>query len=328
MYDDGFLGRLEAGLRSGLPEWGLAHDAPLRLLTISENATFMAQDREGRPVVFRVHRPDYHSLEEIRSELDWISALRADGVAVTPEPLRRIDGELLGAVDDDGSLRHVAAFEFLGGSEPAPGTDLAGWYRVLGKVTAGLHGHARRWRPADGFRRKTWDFEAIAGERAYWGDWRAALGLDRAGAATLERLAAQLRVEVEAYGASPETFGLIHADLRPANLLVDGERLSVIDFDDCGFSWFMYDFAAAVSFMEHEPFIPALREGWLSGYREVAPVAAKDEAILPTLVMLRRLQLTAWVASHAETPTAQAMGEPFTRGTVELAERHLAGRGA
>jgi hypothetical protein len=43
--------------------------------------------------------------------------------------------------------------------------------------------------------------------------------------------------------------------------------------------------------------------------------------------MLRRMQLTAWIASHAETPTAQAMGVPFTHGTIELAERHLAQRG-
>ena len=40
-------------------------------------------------------------------------------------------------------------------------------------------------------------------------------------------------------------------------------------------------------------------------------------------LMLRRMQLTAWVASHAETPTAQSMGEDYTRGTVALAQRYL-----
>jgi len=44
-------------------------------------------------------------------------------------------------------------------------------------------------------------------------------------------------------------------------------------------------------------------------------------------VMLRRMQLTAWVASHAETPTAQSMGEPYTQGTVELAEAFLSESG-
>jgi Ser/Thr protein kinase RdoA (MazF antagonist) len=44
-------------------------------------------------------------------------------------------------------------------------------------------------------------------------------------------------------------------------------------------------------------------------------------------MMLRRMQLTAWIASHAETPTAQAMGEDYTRGTVELAARYLSTHG-
>ena len=47
-----------------------------------------------------------------------------------------------------------------------------------------------------------------------------------------------------------ERFGLVHADLRLANLLVEDEKVNVIDFDDCGYSWFMYDFGTAVSFID------------------------------------------------------------------------------
>jgi Ser/Thr protein kinase RdoA (MazF antagonist) len=111
--------------------------------------------------------------------------------------------------------------------------------------------------------------------------------------------------------------------MRTANLLVDDDRLGVIDFDDCGLSWFAYDFAAAVSFMEHEPIIPDLMAAWVDGYRQEAPLPVEDEAALPMFVMLRRMQLTAWIASHAETPTAQALGEAYTNGTVALAEHYL-----
>lgn len=327
MYDDVFLGRLEAKLRDAMPLWGLAHDAPLRLLTISENATFLAGAGAERPVVFRVHRPDYHSLDEIRSELVWLAALRAEGVADTPEPQPMLDGKLLGAFDDDGHTRHVAAFSFMSGREPEPGVDLAAWYATLGEVTARLHRHARGWRLPKRFARKTWDFSTTVGDNAHWGDWRAGLGLDDAGRDLIARTCAVLERNVGAYGAESGRFGLIHADLRPANLLVDGSRLGVIDFDDCGFSWFMFDFAAAVSFMEHEPFIPKLQDAWLNSYARVSPVMAADVMILPTLLMLRRIQLTAWVASHAETPTAQSMGEPFTHGTLALADRYLTDHG-
>ena len=65
----------------------------------------------------------------------------------------------------------------------------------------------------------------------------------------------------------PTVSALSTADLRLANLLIDGEAVKVIDFDDCGFGWHMYDAATPVSFYEHEPQVPRLLEAWLKGYR-------------------------------------------------------------
>ena len=122
-----------------------------------------------------------------------------------------------------------------------------------------------------------------------------------------------------------DRFGLTHADLRIANLLVDGDRTIVIDFDDCGLAWFMYDWATAVSFMEDHPQVPELQAAWVEGYRSVAPLSAEDEAELATFVMLRRLLLVAWIGSHHTFATEAAeLGAGFTAGTCELAETYLA----
>ncbi|MBB3771693.1 Ser/Thr protein kinase RdoA (MazF antagonist) [Angulomicrobium tetraedrale] len=325
MYDDAFLARLEAGLRAALPRWGLSAATHLRLLTISENATFRARDPSGaRELVFRVHRPGYHSRAEIESELAWLAALGHERVIDTLTPIAQSDGTLIADIDDEGVTRHVVAFDLLPGREPAEGEDLPRWYRELGAINARLHAHAKSWARPEGFVRKVWDYEAMLGEVRLWGDWRAGLGLDAPGREVLERTAQVLRERLAAYGTGEDRFGLVHADMRVANLLVEGERLSVIDFDDCGFSWYLYDFAAAISFAEHEPYIPALQAAWIEGYRTVAPLADEECAILPVFIMLRRMLLTAWIASHAETPTAQAMGDAYTHGTVELARAFLA----
>lgn len=325
LYQDAFLQRLETGLRENLPKWGLPSSAPLRLLTISENATYLADDAmNGRRIVFRVHRPDYHSEAEILSELAWVQSLRESGVVTTPRGIPAANGDLLCAFSDAGVRRHVVAFEFMSGKEPDASDDLARWYRELGAINARLHLHSRAWKRPENFARKLWDFDTIIGRTPHWGDWRDGLGLTAAGRAVLERTDALLRQQTDALGKSPENFGLVHCDMRPANLLVDGDRLAVIDFDDCGLSWFGYDFAASVSFLEHEPCLGELMNAWVEGYRTVAPLSADEEAALPVFVMLRRMQLTAWIASHAETPTAQSMGVPYTLGTVALAERHLA----
>jgi Ser/Thr protein kinase RdoA (MazF antagonist) len=118
----------------------------------------------------------------------------------------------------------------------------------------------------------------------------------------------------------------VHADLHLANLLVHDTHLRIIDFDDCGFSWFMYDFATAVSFIEHQPNVPELLDAWLEGYRRVRLLPEEDLAEIPTFVVLRRILLSAWFASHSEVPLAQQMGESYTDGTVELAEQLLSGK--
>jgi Ser/Thr protein kinase RdoA (MazF antagonist) len=98
----------------------------------------------------------------------------------------------------------------------------------------------------------------------------------------------------------------------------------VIDFDDCGFSWWMYDFAAAVSFIEADPRLPELADRWCAGYARAAPLVAADRAMLPTLVMLRRLLLTAWLGTRADSDTAREFGGPaYAEGTVALADRFL-----
>jgi Ser/Thr protein kinase RdoA (MazF antagonist) len=326
LYDDAFLARIGAGLGAALPLWDLAPDTRLELLTISENATFRATGTGQGDLVFRVHRPGYHTRAEIASELAWIAALRAEGVVTTPRPVPLKDGSLIADLEDGGTVRHVVAFEFFPGREPGEGDALEGWFRELGAIHARLHAHARRWARPDGFSRKVWNFESTLGAAPLWGDFRAGLGLDAPGRALLERTAGVLRRTLAPLEA-PENFGLIHADLRLANLLVDGERLALIDFDDCGFSWFLYDFAAAISFIEHELFVPALRAAWLDGYRAVSPLGPEAEGQLDLYVMLRRILLTAWIASHAETPTAQAMGVPYTEGTLALADAFLGRHG-
>ena len=330
LYEADFVERLRVGVAGLLDGWGLSPATEVSLLTVSENATFRAREPGGgRDVVVRVHRPGYHGRAEIESELAWIEALRAGAVVVTPAPIPTLSGERVARFDDAGEARHAVAFEHLSGEEPAADADLVGGFRDLGAISARLHGHARAWTRPAGFARKTWNFDTIAGETPHWGRWQDALHLDAAGQEALAATVAHLRERTAEYGAGADRFGLIHADLRLANLLVDGarpgtDRVGVIDFDDCGFGWFGYDFAAAVSFIEEEPFVPALLDAWCEGYRSVAPLAPADEAMIPTFVMLRRMQLTAWIASHAETPTARELGDGFTAGTVRLARRTLA----
>jgi Ser/Thr protein kinase RdoA (MazF antagonist) len=308
---------------AALPLFGLPPETTATLCNVSENHTYRVDDpASGQTYALRVHRPGYRTAKQIASELEWVDALREDGAVDTCVAIPAADGRQV--VEVHGS-HNVVVFDWLPGAAPDPeGDDVIAGFKTLGAVSARMHRHARAWTLPPGFDRPAWDYDHTIGPDGHWGRWQDGLGMGAEERAVLDRLDATIARRLEAYGMGPDRFGLVHADIRLANLLVDDGHVRVIDFDDSGFAWFAYDFATTVSFMEDHPRVPELRDAWLEGYRAVEPWAAEDEAELDTFVMLRRLLLVAWIGSHHTFATEAAeLGAGFTAGTCELAERYL-----
>ncbi|HTY72930.1 MAG TPA: phosphotransferase [Actinomycetes bacterium] len=318
------LVRLEAIARDALRHYPVAPDSELTLLNISENATYRVDDPvSGEAAVLRVHRPGYHSRSDIESELQWIAALHDAGVVRTASVRPARDGaRIVTGADPSGEARNVVMFTWVPGKEP-PEDRLVEDFFELGAVTARLHSHARSWTRPAGFSRLTWDYDRSIGSSGHWGRWQDGLGVGPAEHEQLARLDATLRNRLERFGRGPDRFGLIHADMRLANLLIDQSQVAVIDFDDCGFGWYLYDLGSSVSFIEDHPLLPDMIDSWVRGYRTVAPLSVEDVAELPTFVLLRRLLLVAWIGSHSDTELAKEMGEEFTRTSCDLAESYL-----
>ena len=314
-------------LESVLVRWNGLAGASAILVNLSENHTFRLDLPDGGRFILRVHRPLYHSRAAIESELAWMQALRRDASLFTPQPLAGRNGEWVQEAPFTGpdDMRHMVLFAFETGDEPTPGEDLSPVFAQLGALAAQCHNHVTDWQRPGWFTRQRWTARTILDPDAIWGDWRAAPGVAGEVRAVLDRLDAQLRARLAHYGMGTDRFGLIHADMRLANLLVEGAETRLIDFDDCGFGWFGYDFAAGVSFFEDDPQVPALRAAWIDGYRRHRVLTADDEDMLGDFVMLRRMALLAWIGSHAEVDLARDMAPRFAPVTAGLAERYLAG---
>jgi Ser/Thr protein kinase RdoA (MazF antagonist) len=294
------------------------------MINLSENATYRVEDSlSGRRWALRVHREGYHSKNAIASELAWLMALRRDSAVITPRPITGRDGDLIQVVSHPAlpRPRNVVLFGWETGVEPRE-NDVAG-FEILGETTAHMHIHARRWRKPISFERHTWDFETSLGSKPHWGSWRDGVGMTAERDSLFGRTVDVIRQRLDRFGKGPNRFGLIHCDMRLANLLMDGPIVKVIDFDDCGFSWLLYDCATTVSFFEHKPEVPELLKAWVRGYRKVLDLPPEDEVEIPTFVMLRRLVLVAWIGSHAETDLAKSMGEQYTDDTSQLCEQYL-----
>ena len=222
-----------------------------------------------------------------------------------------LDGTVLQRVTrEPAGTRYVALFRWIDGGFPDP-DKLDASQRHLGWLSARMHAQSRlaASRP---FRAHGLGPRRHGGP-AHWGQWERAPGLTPAQRETLRLTERLLGQRLDAFGTGPERFGLIHADLRSANLLVDGERTHVIDFDDCGLGWFLHDMASTLSFIEHRADRDRLMDAWAEGYCRAGSLSQAERDEFPTFLMQRRLQLLAWMGSHSETDLAQP-GRRLGRG--------------
>ncbi len=327
MYTELFLEKMKSELTRVAFNWSFSPLKELKLLTVSENATFKATYESGESLILRVNRAFYHTLKELCSEFDWVNAItKSDCNIKSPKVIPTHDGDYLVpiSINSDDTLYelHVVAFEFCKGSEPKVGKDLISWFEKLGKITAEMHKHSRSWIRPKGFVRKVWNFDTMVGVDGYWGNWRTAPALSSMDIDVITDALNIVKDRLDFYD-NADRYGLIHADLRLSNLLISGDDMIVIDYDDCGFCWYMYDFAAAISFYELDENVPELQEAWLKGYSSVREVSFEDANEMPTFILLRRVLLLAWLTTHSDTPTAEEFTEGFAEGTRLMAEQYI-----
>jgi Ser/Thr protein kinase RdoA (MazF antagonist) len=317
----------ESLARAALPAYGRDPHAGVRLLSLSENATYLVDGDD--PMVLRVHRPGYHSLDAIRSELAWMKALRAETQVVTPHLIQALDGAEVVSATADGVSVHVDAVTFVPGCTAEDAPHAVG-FDELGRLTAIMHEHVQGWAAPEYFTRFRWDLDTMLRPQARWGNWRDVPGLTETGAEVITRAAAEIDRRLTEFGCAPDRFGLVHADLRMANLMVDpdtpGAPLTVIDFDDSGWSWYLTDVGAVVSFIEDTPDAERIIADWLRGYLQVRELPEEHLELIPTMVMLRRIMLSAWIGTHYDAGHAISNAGNFAAGTAELAKRYLGDR--
>ncbi|MFP8818206.1 phosphotransferase enzyme family protein [Acinetobacter johnsonii] len=308
--------------KKAMQAYPVGYQGEIKLLCQSENATFMVKAAQQQ-YALRIHRPNYHSKQDIESELAWLDALNAHGIAV-PIAIADCQGNKVQtlALSPDIS-RHAVLFHWVQGVMPTAENVDPCDFKQLGEITAQLHQHSKTWDLPSDFQRIVWDHESMILPEGHWGNWRHAPQLKLADHAVIDEAICRISTELNQFGKSKDRYGLIHADLRLTNLLLNDKKVGVIDFDDCGMSWFMHDLAAAISFNEHYAAAPEWIEKWLNGYEKIGHVSTEEYALIPTFIMQRRIQLMAWFGSHAYTDMAKSLGEQWSDETVRLCKKYL-----
>jgi len=309
--------RFTPAAREALKAFPIEPDA-LELILLSENVTYRVVDRrDGVAYALRLHRPWYHTIDELISERDWIRALDEEGIAVQA-PMRTRDGHEYASVTipATGERRFAGLARWTTGRvlaevlrETADRRLAARRFEQLGALTASLHDQAAAWQPPARFTRHALDADGFMGDAPHWGPF-----WDHRGWSTAERrlmldTRARLHAALARLERQPAVYSMIHADMHPGNILVDGDRLTVIDFDDAAWGWHAYDIAVALFYHQGGPTFDAFERAYLAGYRSVRRLSEQSLALLPMFRLVRGLAQIGWFHQRPELDRAARFEE-------------------
>lgn len=280
----------EKEIVSALAEkFGISYDRLAPIRGGYQNRVFEVV-QSNKSYIFRVSDSETRKEEEIKSELKWCLDLSKHGVPLS-RPLTSRKGQLSETVTRDGVTMIGALFEKAPGrkmSYPEYLGDTKVFYQ-LGQITGKLH-KASKIIPNSNLQRNPWS------ENHYLKNlYRYIPETEPKIRKAYDRLVSELK----SLKQDPESYGLIHGDINVGNFCILEDRITLFDFDECQFSWFVEDIAIQLfytvypfgddSVIQRQQMADKFMQSFMSGYRKENSLDDYWIEKIPEFLKLREL---------------------------------------
>lgn len=292
------------------------------LVAERENAVFKVTT-DTKSYALRLHRQGYRTDQELWSELKWMEVAAKGGIRV-PQPIPSKSGDVLHRIQDT----QVDVLTWLSGApladrlEAFDGNHRTNVFFALGQEVARLHDISDAWTPPIGFQRCAWDRNGLLGDAPLWDRFWENPALTGEERQLFEAFRAAANVDLTNLEGTLD-YGLIHADLVSANIMIDGAQLQFIDFDDGGFGFRIFDLATALLKFLGEEDYDLLRAALIQGYGAGRPI---DTAALDLFIALRAVTYVGWNISRMSEDESGARNSRFIATAMHLASAYMAAR--
>jgi Ser/Thr protein kinase RdoA (MazF antagonist) len=216
--------------------------------------------------LLRIHAMS--EMDAIDSELTWLAALSQEAGLCVPAPVLTTDGKYLASIitPDIPKGRVVSLMRWLDGRRIRNGLRPK-HLTALGKAVAQMHTFSAGWHPPRGFTRPNWDWEAQLGGSMFEHPLEELVeSMPAKFHEPFQIISREAKQVMAALSKDSDTYGLIHADLYPENVLYKAGKAYPIDFEDCGYGYWMWDNAVALCQwawgQDWKPMRDAFREGY------------------------------------------------------------------
>ncbi|NJD58076.1 MAG: hypothetical protein FIA98_01600 [Anaerolineae bacterium] len=294
--------------------FGVKMDA-LKLFAGSEGCANLVYEyeHEGQPSILRISfRPD-RTADQIRAELHFVDYLAEHGVRVS-RPIPSQNGRLLETIQVRGMPLHIASFVRGKGMrvpdnhyryrEDVP---IEEYFQNWGWVLGQMHALAKDYQPINEQEKRPEWFEINRSRLVI------ETQVSERFPVVCDRIQSLLK-EIRSLPRDRNSYGLIHGDFNDGNFIVDYDNgdMTVFDFDDCGYFWFIYELASAweggigrIMFSgleERKTFMDHYMEQIMNGYACKNELSVEWMARLPMFVQLIQVEELLYYIQYIDDP--------------------------
>lgn len=247
-------------------------------------------DKGSKSYIVRITHSSHRSKDDIQAEMDFIFYLASHGASVST-PIRTKNDELIALILlEDSSYFIVSAFTKARGESPTKENVTDKVIFNYGKTIGEFHALTKKYHISPNApKRMNWDEDSlIVNAHKY---------LKEEDIIILERLH-ELMGEIKKIPTNHDNYGLIHTDIHMGNFFIKGEEISVFDFDDASYQYFVSDIAIAlfylVFFMEEKRKVEVSQhfmKYFMNGYISKHLLSKEDFLTIELFLKLRELIL-------------------------------------
>ena len=246
----------------------------------------------GEAFILRIGHSLRRSEALILGEVDWINYLAAGGAGVA-KAVPSAGGKLVEFIEDRRGESFIAtAFQKAAGGPPSKAMWNPRLFQAWGRLLGRIHALTKDYQPSDpAWKREAWDSP---------GNMTVESWLPSGETLILAKFKA-LMEHLNALPKDRDSYGLIHQDAHSGNFYVDADyTITLFDFDDCVYSWFIYDIAMVLFYglmgRENDPaHIELFTNHFLAGYQEENTLAPEWLGEIPYFLKLREIDLYAQI---------------------------------
>jgi Ser/Thr protein kinase RdoA (MazF antagonist) len=296
-----------------LSRYDLDDSVECTLFSRGLNDTYLVSVHD-RQFALRLYRSRWRTREAVMGEVAALLHLGSKGLPVAM-PVARSDGEMVTDVDAPEGPRWAVLFNWVKGSEPIYRNETHS--RLYGRLAAQLH-NAGDDLPSSAARSPL-DLNYLL-ERPL-ASLRPAMKSRPLVAARFDALVDRVRTRVEGAKERLWDWGFCHGDLHCGNAHIDGEHLSLYDFDCCGPGWRLYDLATYRWAARLRQFEDGAWKPFSEAYLEVRPAAASTLELVPLFVILRHIWLQGYYVWNSVEAGANFLSDGYFDYLVTFGEQ-------